>query len=340
MDLISSDRLNFGSISSPPIIAPFLDGDSIHIISSGPIYYRQENDESIATMLSTDLVIQFPDIELEFSRLPLSLVFVVTWYKAQSNSISYCNLTNTFQVVLMSNGLRTFVKFNYGDIQWGGSTTLIGVSAGDRLNFIMNPNSLSSDVYSLANSNLTYQVDRRLVPVTVSTSLISKSTSHMLLDLSPTPTVVTATISRSSPSFSAIKSVTSTIMRVTSTKNQSPITSIKGSITATDVISTMAPTLTSTGASLDTMTVTNIPSLLTTQSASVHVVTTSATLVPSMTPSDHSNSTSTVENFFEMNKWAFVSIFILVGLVSLLLLPGAVCGYIKISRPIYENLTT
>ena len=322
-------------------------------------------------MLSTDLAVQFPDIELEFSRFPLSLVFVATWYKAQSNNISYCNLTNTFQVVLMSNGLRTFVKFNYGDIQWGGSTTLIGVSAGDRLNFIMNPNSLSSDVYSLANSNLTYQVDSRLVPVTVSTSLISRSTSYMMLDLSPTPTAVTAsymmldlspthtavtasymmldlsptptavtaTISRSSPILSAIKSVTSSIMRVTSTKNQPPITSIKGGITATDVISTTAITFTSTGASLDTMTVINIPTLLTTQSASVHIVTTSATLAPSMTP-DRSNSTSTVENFFEMNKWAFISVFILVGLVSLLLLPGAVCGYIKISKPIYENLTT
>ena len=69
---------------------------------------------------------------------------------------------NTFQVVVASNGIWTFVRFSYSNIQWGGPNTLIGVSAGDRVNFITHPASLSSSVLSLDNTTTTYRVDGKL----------------------------------------------------------------------------------------------------------------------------------------------------------------------------------
>ena len=81
----------------------------------------------------------------------------------QSRSLSFSSslrgLVNTFQVVVASDGGRTFVRFNYGDIQWGGSSTLIGVSAGDGVNFITHLASLSPSILSLDNTAAAYRID-------------------------------------------------------------------------------------------------------------------------------------------------------------------------------------
>lgn len=54
---------------------------------------------------------------------------------------------------------------------------------------------------------------------------------------------------------------------------------------------------------------------------------------------NNGNSTDSLENFFEMNKWAFISVAAFLGLAFLLLLPGALFGYTKVSRTIvaYEK---
>lgn len=128
----------------------------------------------------------------------------------------------------------------------------------------------------------------------------------MPLNLSPTPTRT-----ESSRLNFTIKTQTSSALKTTTFKtNPLLLTAPKGSTTKT-------------------MTAMNMPSFLTTQSTPVQ--TTPATLAPLMTP-DHSNATKTSENFFEMNKWVFISVFILVGLVTILLIPGALCGYIKIAQ--------
>ena len=151
----SSFGSNFNSIhSSPPIIAPFW--DDVDIRRGGTIYYRQDITSQIAVQIQQDISVYFPDIRFFYP----TLVFIATWYRVQS---FYSNLLNTFQVVVASDGTRTFVKFNYGDIQWGRSTTLIGVSAGDRINFITHSSSLSSlnVLLSLKNTTLTYKIDSK-----------------------------------------------------------------------------------------------------------------------------------------------------------------------------------
>lgn len=82
-----------------------------------------------------------------------SLVFVATWDRVAAISGDFSGLVNTFQVVVASNGTWTFVAFNYGNIQWGGLNTFIGVGSGDGNNFITHPASSSSSVLLLDNSS-------------------------------------------------------------------------------------------------------------------------------------------------------------------------------------------
>ena len=139
---------NFDSVSSPPLIAPFW--DDVDVRRGGTIYYRQDNTSSIAEQTQQDISLQFHNISLFYP----SLVFIATWDRVVR--FGSPELVNTFQVVVASDGTRTFVRFNYGDIQWGGSRTLIGVSIGDGTNFITHPASLSPSVLSLDNSTTTY----------------------------------------------------------------------------------------------------------------------------------------------------------------------------------------
>lgn len=172
----------------------------------------------------------------------------------------------------------------------------------------------------------------------------TKRSTSMPLYLSPT-------VTDSSGSNATTKWQTASTIKITSLRLSSTLTSkantllftaIEGSNTAADMISTtvIASTRLNIGVTLDTtktMAMINIPTVLATQS--VLIQTTPEPLSPLMTP-DPSNSTSNSESFFEINKWVFISIFIVVGLVTILLVPGAVCGYFKISKPIYETLTT
>ena len=60
---------------------------------------------------------------------------------------------NTFQVVLATDGEKTFVTFLYEDIQWGDAETTIGFNAGDQLQAITPPESLTTEgVLNLENT--------------------------------------------------------------------------------------------------------------------------------------------------------------------------------------------
>ena len=60
---------------------------------------------------------------------------------------------NTFQAVLATDGNKTFVMFLYQDIQWSSNTS-IGLNAGDGLNFVTVPESLTLDgVLNLPNTS-------------------------------------------------------------------------------------------------------------------------------------------------------------------------------------------
>ena len=150
----SSNGLNFGSILTPPIIAPFW--DDINVVDGGEIYFRLETEYNITSQLVSEIATQFSEAVKEFLN---PSVFVATWDRVAAFDVNYDSLANTFQVIVISDGTRTFVKFIYGDIQWGGSTTLIGVSTGDGFNFTTISSSLTSSVYSLSNTSFTDRID-------------------------------------------------------------------------------------------------------------------------------------------------------------------------------------
>ena len=172
----SSSGVNFNSVSSPPIIAPFW--DDVDVRNGGRIYYRQDNTSSVADQVQQNINTQFPDVGFFYP----SLVFVATWDRVERFQFGGSSgATNTFQVVIASDGRRTFVRFSYGDIQWGGFNTLIGVSAGDRINFITHPASLSSSVTSLLdNTTVTYRVESKLCDNYCVVNSNFKSNSQML----------------------------------------------------------------------------------------------------------------------------------------------------------------
>ena len=76
----------------------------------------------------------------------------------------WCLQTNTFQCVLASSGVKSFVIFLYADggIQWttgdfsggddglGGTEALAGINAGDGENFITIPGSLTPSIIDIA----------------------------------------------------------------------------------------------------------------------------------------------------------------------------------------------
>ena len=141
---------DFTFLSSPPIIAPFW--DDIDITRGGTIYYRQDSNSTIIEMLQQAVASEYP----EAVSFQPSLIFVATWDRVEPFGFSDTGRENTFQVVVASDGTWTFVRFSYGDIQWGGNTTVIGVTAGDQVNFITHPASRSLAVLMLNNTTTTY----------------------------------------------------------------------------------------------------------------------------------------------------------------------------------------
>ena len=144
---------DFDFLSSPPIIAPFW--DDINTRRGGTIYYRQDSNSTTMELVQKALVSEYP----EAASFQPSLVFVATWDRVEPFDLSDRGRVNTFQVVVASDGTWTFVSFSYRDIQWGGVNTLIGVTAGDRVNFVTHPASQSTAVFMLYNTTTTYRID-------------------------------------------------------------------------------------------------------------------------------------------------------------------------------------
>ncbi|XP_069509272.1 alpha-tectorin-like isoform X2 [Ambystoma mexicanum] len=86
----------------------------VDIRVAGEIYYRQSNNSDLLKNATSDVNTYFPG--LSFTA---SWVFVATWDRvAYFSSPSPPVVENTFQVVLISDGVLSFVLMNYERIQW------------------------------------------------------------------------------------------------------------------------------------------------------------------------------------------------------------------------------
>ena len=142
---------NFSNVATLPTIAPFW--DDVDLNRGGNIYFRQDSNSTIKELIQRAIASEYS----EAASFQPSLVFVVTWDRV--GRYRSTGPENTFQVIIASDGTWTFIRFSYGVIQWGGLRTLIGVTAGDRVNFVMHPASLSSSVLTLDYTTTIYRVD-------------------------------------------------------------------------------------------------------------------------------------------------------------------------------------
>ena len=124
-------------LANLPLAAPFW-GD-VDTRGSGEVFFRQTNNQSLLASVGTQIQMSFMD-SLQF--LPTS-VFIATWsnvgyYDMHTELVRlmimqlmvsysiFCTVTfflkftqtNTFQVILATNGTRSFALFQYADIQW------------------------------------------------------------------------------------------------------------------------------------------------------------------------------------------------------------------------------
>ena len=137
---ISTDGLlSFGSnftnccpepfpISSPPLVAPFW--RDVDITQGGSVYYRIISSSS-TTSGSRQLLLGINlSIGSSFgTTFSASYVLVVTWVNVVPPRGDLRN--NTFQAILATDGIQSYVAFIYGDMQWSEGAE-VGFNSGVR----------------------------------------------------------------------------------------------------------------------------------------------------------------------------------------------------------------
>lgn len=125
------------------LIAPFW--HDVNTLNGGEIYYRQETDQELLEI--------FDLLAHDFQP---TLLFIATWdhVAPATFTMHQQGLSNTFQVVLATDGKTSSVAvFLYGSIQWGENAQ-IGFNAGDNVRSHSIPIALTSfTVYIEEDSN-------------------------------------------------------------------------------------------------------------------------------------------------------------------------------------------
>ncbi|XP_040182910.1 uncharacterized protein LOC120916156 [Rana temporaria] len=124
---------------------------------AGDIYYRESTDPSLLSRATSDIRTYFHAV-----NFTAQWVFVATWHRVAYFGSS-TNKVNTFQAVLSTDGNRTFLLYNYEDIQWpsthvngsyqDGRLALAGLNSGYATGYYTLPGSLSLGIANLANTS-------------------------------------------------------------------------------------------------------------------------------------------------------------------------------------------
>ncbi|XP_061173565.1 sushi, nidogen and EGF-like domain-containing protein 1 [Saccostrea echinata] len=129
------------------IIAPFW--TDIDTRQGGKLWYRNTTDSSILQRGTNKINSLFPDI-VNFTA---TWMMITTWedvaaYGCSATSGITCQQWNTFQLVLINDGVYSFVVFNYNKINWTMSAQ-VGFNAGDGENYYSVPGSMTSAMLNL-----------------------------------------------------------------------------------------------------------------------------------------------------------------------------------------------
>ncbi|XP_052697611.1 sushi, nidogen and EGF-like domain-containing protein 1 [Crassostrea angulata] len=150
------------------IIAPFL--TDIDTRYGGYVWYRETTEHTVLQRGTNKIRSFFPGLP-NFSA---TWMMIVTWedvaaFGCSSYSTLSCSQRNTFQLVLKTDGVHSFVVFNYNKITWTKSTQ-VGFNAGDGIHYFAVPGSMTDTMLSLPQmSNIAvpgqfvFRVDERKI---------------------------------------------------------------------------------------------------------------------------------------------------------------------------------
>ncbi|XP_066302820.1 uncharacterized protein [Branchiostoma lanceolatum] len=129
---------------------------------SGYIYRRETTDAGILARATTDIQTAYP---ADHGSFVATWVYVATWHEVGLYGASGDgqNLRNTFQLVLITNGCKSFTLLNYHQIQFlqgesnggngatgtGPNPAQVGINGGNGIHFTLHPYSKSTNLRHL-----------------------------------------------------------------------------------------------------------------------------------------------------------------------------------------------
>jgi hypothetical protein len=123
-------------------IAPFW--SDIDTTRCGNIYYRETTNLTTLSLISKDIQNGF---DLNFLA---KWAFIVT-YDRVCRFHSFDGLTNSFQIVITTDGSSSYIIYNYGQLTWYENCLSYALyNAGDGIAYSILPGSLSSDILKLS----------------------------------------------------------------------------------------------------------------------------------------------------------------------------------------------
>ena len=144
---ISLKHPNRDAVQSLPSAIPFISVFNTDLSTQyGDIFFREEIN-------SSELIKIKEDINLIDSSFDPFWALVVTWYKVTGYGIDL-DKTNTFQLVLTTNGQKSFAIFNYDELMFYQSDyyddlAQAGINSGNEDDFFMFKESATSDILNL-----------------------------------------------------------------------------------------------------------------------------------------------------------------------------------------------
>ncbi len=114
------------------------------------VFYRETTNESVLARATAEINENFP-IRPAFAA---TQVVITTYFKVGRYSADY-SARATFQIVLISDGTRSFTQLLYNELEWSGAQA--GFNSGNAYNYFSLPGALTPQVTnlnSLSNINI------------------------------------------------------------------------------------------------------------------------------------------------------------------------------------------
>ncbi|XP_062500690.1 mucin-like protein [Corticium candelabrum] len=136
------------------LLAPFW--VDVDIRRQGHVWYgsHRKNNDGDVTYKADKLVHELSPNNSDFMS---EVVYVATWENVQNYpdglwyTDEYSGLINTFQAVLITDFINTFMIYNYIDIQFSGrDSALVGYTTGDGVQFFNQPGSLTNAIRNVS----------------------------------------------------------------------------------------------------------------------------------------------------------------------------------------------